>query len=59
MKIGKVHIGTIKTEDYLKFNRKASREIEMDMMGKWTAKHKVHKSVKSYSRKEKHKNQFK
>lgn len=48
-------IGTITKEQLLKANKKASREIEMDLLGKWTAKHKVHKSKKDYTRKEKHK----
>lgn len=46
----------ITKEQIRKFDRKASREIElMDSTG-WTATHKVHKSVKNYSRKKKHKN---
>lgn len=35
--------------------RKASREIELEINGGWTAKHKVHKSKKNYTRKTKHK----
>jgi hypothetical protein len=54
MKTGKIIIGRITTEDYIKSNRKASREIELEIMGGWVSKHKVHKSVKNYTRKEKH-----
>jgi len=58
MKTGKIIIGRITTEDYIKSNRKASREIEIEIMGGWASKHKAHKSVKSYTRKPKHKNLF-
>lgn len=58
MKKGKIHIGKITTEDMLSSYRKASREIELELNGGWTAKHKVHKSVKNYTRKVKHKNLF-
>lgn len=44
-------IGTL--EDYIKANRKASREIELEANGgKWVAKNKIHKSKKAYNRKE-------
>ena len=55
MKTCNIHIGKITTEDYTKSNRKISREIELQIMGGWTAKHKVHKSMKTYTRKNKHK----
>ena len=45
---------TITKEQIMKSNRKISREIEMERDGKWTATHKVHKSDKTYSRKNKH-----
>ena len=49
-------IGTRTQEQYLKNERKISREIELENQSGWTAKHKVHKSMKNYSRKKKHKN---
>lgn len=53
---GKINIGKFTTEDTIKAFKKASREIELENATGWTAKHKVHKSVKDYSRKTKHKN---
>jgi len=44
------------TTDYIKANRKGSRDAELESEQGWKAKHKVHKSVKNYSRKIKHKN---
>lgn len=41
-------------EDYLKANRKGSREAELENECGWVGKNKVHKSKKSYSRKPKH-----
>ena len=38
----------------LKFNRKASREIELENLTGWVSKHKIHLSKKSYTRKRKH-----
>ena len=55
MKTGKIHIGKIRMQDVLSSYRKASREIELEINGGWTAKHKVHKSKKNYTRKAKHK----
>jgi hypothetical protein len=55
MKTGNIHIGKITTEDYIKSNRKISREIELEIMGGWVTNHKVHKSMKTYTRKPKHK----
>jgi hypothetical protein len=55
MKKGKIHIGKITTEDILPSYRKASREIELEINGGWKAKHKIHRSVKNYTRKVKHK----
>lgn len=40
---------------YIKANRKGSRQAELENSTGWTAKHKVHKSVKNYSRNNKHK----
>jgi hypothetical protein len=42
-------------EDYLKANRKGSREAELENASGWAGKSKVHKSKKEYSRKPKHK----
>ena len=40
---------------YLKANRKGSREAELEIHNGWCGMHKVHKSVKTYTRKPKHK----
>lgn len=46
---GREHIGF---EDYLKANRKASREIELEQNGgRWVAKDRPHKNKKAYNRK--------
>jgi hypothetical protein len=37
--------------DYVKANRKGSRDAELEHSTGWTATHKVHKSDKTYSRK--------
>jgi hypothetical protein len=55
MKTGKIHIGKYTIQDALKASRKASREIELEVSIGWTSTHKVHKSTKSYTRKDKHK----
>jgi hypothetical protein len=39
-----------KNMDYIKANRKASREIEMDDETGWTAKNKPHKMKTDYKR---------
>lgn len=44
-----------KVSDYIKANRKGSRDAELSFEGGWKAKHKVHPSKKTYSRKSKHK----
>ena len=49
MKTGKIHIGT--------FTKLDSREMELENSTGWVAKHKVHKSVKDYTRKTKYKNE--
>jgi hypothetical protein len=45
----------ITKEQILKFDRKFNREEELKNSNGWTAKHKVHNSIKNYSRKNKHK----
>lgn len=51
----KMVIGGI--EDYIKANRKASREIEIQMNGgRWVAKDRPHKNKKMYDRKRDKKN---
>jgi len=44
------------TNDYIKANRKGSRDAELESEQGWKAKHKVHRSIKNYSRKIKHRN---
>lgn len=46
----------MKQIDYIKANRKGSREAEIEDSTGWASKHSVHKSKKTYSRKVKHKN---
>jgi len=41
--------------DYIKANRKGSRDAELENENGWTPKHKIHKSKKEYSRKGKSK----
>ena len=43
-----------KLNDYIKANRKGSREAELSFENGWKSRHKVHKSKRMYSRKEKH-----
>jgi hypothetical protein len=57
MKTGKLHIGTFTKLDSLNASKKASREMELENSTGWVSKHKVHKSVKDYNRKLKHKNE--
>ena len=57
MKTGKIHIGTFTKLDSLNASKKASREMELENSTGWIAKHKVHKSVKDYTRKTKYKNE--
>ena len=42
--------------DYIKANRRGSREAELENSAGLTAIHKVHQSKKTYTRKIKHKN---
>jgi len=46
---------SMKPSDYIRANRKGSREAELEDSTGFTNVHKVHKSYKSYSRKVKHK----
>jgi len=46
------------SKDWLKANRKGSRDAELENGTGWTSKHKVHKSEKTYSRKGKNKFDF-
>ena len=52
----KVTIGSV--EDYIKANRKASRNEEIDAYGHSLSLNRIWKSKKDYSRKQKHKNRF-
>jgi hypothetical protein len=45
----------ISEDQIIKMNRKVSRDESLVDGNGWTATHKVHKSKKTYSRKEKHK----
>lgn len=49
------NIGTFTKWDSIKLDRKISREIELENSTGWVCRHKVHKSLKNYSRKTKHK----
>ena len=42
--------------DYIRANRKGSRDAELEREAGWTAVRKVHKSSKNYTRKLKHRN---
>ncbi len=49
-------IRKITKKQIIKFMRKDSREMELELYGnRWIVKHKIHKSDKTYSRKNKHK----
>jgi hypothetical protein len=48
----------MKLMDYIKANRKGSRDAELSTEAGWKAKHKVHTSKKNYTRKPKHKLAF-
>ena len=41
--------------DYIKANRKGSRDAQLEREAGWVAVKKVHKSNKTYTRKQKHK----
>jgi hypothetical protein len=53
---GKVNLGKFSKEENLKVFKKASRELELENSTGWTSKHKVHKSMKDFNRKPKHRN---
>lgn len=40
------------TMDYVKASRKGGRDAELENTTGWNARHKVHKSMKNYNRKE-------
>lgn len=46
---------TNKVSDYIKANRKGSRDAELENQTGWNAKLKKHKTVKDYERNEKYK----
>ena len=46
-------IGKITQDDYIKANRKASREIELDNSSGWVSKNRTHKNFKKYNRNDK------
>ena len=46
----------ITMKDVIKANRKGSREAENELEGGFVKKHRVHPSVKSYTRRKKHLN---
>ena len=45
----------METIDYIKANRKGSREAQLESENGWVSIKKVHKSKKNYTRKQKHK----
>jgi hypothetical protein len=53
-----INLGKFTKEDSMKASKKASREIELENSTGWVSKHKVHKSIKDYTRKPKHKNSY-
>jgi len=58
MKKGKIHIGKVSKEQLMKASRKASRELELENSIGWVSTHKVHKSKKNYTRKDKYKKDY-
>ena len=44
--------------DYIKANRKGSRDVELSFENGWKSVHKVHSTNKMYKRKPKHKGTF-
>lgn len=48
----------ITKEDYLKANRKGSRDAELENSTGWRSTHKIHKSDDTYTRKQKHKKSY-
>jgi hypothetical protein len=55
---GKISCGKIGEKDFMKANRKASREEEIERHGKPVRMGGLHKSKKTYSRKDKHRQEF-
>lgn len=51
-------IGKVTKEQIIKSRKKASRDMEVQNSIGWTATHKVHKSLKDYSRKSKYKKDY-
>ena len=45
----------MKISDYIKANRKGSRNAELENQTGWCGSHKIHSTPKNYSRKIKHK----
>ena len=56
---GKISCGKLTDRDFIKANRKASREEEIERHGKPIKIGGVHKSKKVYTRKDKHKQEYK
>jgi len=48
----------IRKIDYIKANRKGSRDAELENGTGWSAKDKIHKTDKDYKRKSKHRNKL-
>ena len=44
--------------DYIKANRRGSRDAELSFENGWKSKHKVHSSKKTYKRRDKYKLNF-
>lgn len=55
---GKISCGKITDRDFMKANRKASREEEIEKHGKPVNYNNTFKSKKAYTRKEKHKKNY-
>ena len=51
----KIRISIMTHTDYIKANRRGSREAELENQTGWCGTHKVHPSKKTYTRKTKHK----
>jgi len=51
-------IGKITKGQIIKSRKKASREMEVENSIGWTATHKVHKTLKDYTRKPKYKKDY-
>ncbi len=53
---GKISLGKFSKEENLKVFKKTSRELELENATGWNSMHKVHKSMKDFNRKPKHRN---